>query len=194
MERRRSGDAAFVRGACPLVLETVRFCSLCLLPAGLLHLSLDGRFRAAAISGYILSAVAIALHLCEDWASGMQLHRIALWMITFGTGALTVACTVGLLREGREIRGGASVGLSRSRTPTSIAARTCTPCDQKWTERFTMGHSTRQANNKQTLETKPQAGALYPRPERRGFTGTPGNEGMPGGFRVQHPHRHAFHW
>jgi len=87
------------------VLEAVSFCSLSLLPAVLLHLSLDGRFRAAAISGYVLSAVAIVLHLCEDLAPGMQLHRLALWMITFGTGALTVVCTVGLLREGREIPG-----------------------------------------------------------------------------------------
>ena len=86
-------------------LEAISFCSLSLLPAVLLHLSLDGRFRKAAIAGYVLSAVAIVLHLCEDLAPGVQLHRIALWMITFGIGALTVACTVGLLREDRGIRG-----------------------------------------------------------------------------------------
>ena len=87
------------------VLEALSFCSLSLLPAVLLHLSLDGRFRAAARAGYTLAAAAIALHLCEDLVPELPLHRLALWLITFGIGALTAACTVGLLREGREIRG-----------------------------------------------------------------------------------------
>jgi hypothetical protein len=87
------------------ILEAVSFCSLSLLPAVLLHLSLDGKFRVVASAGYILSAAAFVLHLCEGLTPGMQLHKFALWTITIGFGALTVACTVGLLRMGRETRG-----------------------------------------------------------------------------------------
>ena len=45
-------------GTARWALEAVSFSSLSLLPAVLLHLSLNGRFRVIAASGYVLSAVA----------------------------------------------------------------------------------------------------------------------------------------
>ena len=86
-------------------LEAASFCSLSLLPAVLLHLSLNGRLPVIAKAGYFLSAVATALHLCEDLAPGMHLHKWAIWIVTFGFGALTLVCTAGLLRQGKETRG-----------------------------------------------------------------------------------------
>ena len=92
-------------GAIHWTLEALSFCSLSLLPAVLLHFSLNGKLPAIAGTGYLLSALATALHLSEDLAPGRHLHRWALWLITFGFGSLTLACTVGLLRQGKETRG-----------------------------------------------------------------------------------------
>ena len=92
-------------GSARWAAEAVSFCSLSLLPAVLLHLSLNKKFRAIAIAGYVLSAAATAMHLCEDLLPGLYLHKWGLWLITFGFGSLTVIYAVGLLREGRETRG-----------------------------------------------------------------------------------------
>ncbi len=92
-------------GAVHWALEAVSFCSLSLLPAVLLHLSLNGKLRSIAAAGYMLSAAATVLHLCEDLAPGWQLHRWALSIITFGFGSLTLVCTAALLRQGKETRG-----------------------------------------------------------------------------------------
>jgi hypothetical protein len=83
-------------------VEAASFCSLSLLPAVLLHLSLNGRFRIVAVTGYILSASATAMHLLEGLRPSLQLHTSALSLIAFGFGALTVAYAVGVLHEGKE--------------------------------------------------------------------------------------------
>src|SRR6202162_1306158 len=46
-------------------MEAASFSGLSLLPAVLLHLSLNGRFRVITTSGYVLSGVATTMHLCE---------------------------------------------------------------------------------------------------------------------------------
>ena len=90
-------------------LETASFSSLSLLPAVLLHLSLNGRFRRLATCGYLLSAVATGMHLCERLQPALNLHKWALWIITAGFGTLTVLYALGvLLRGGKETRGRAS--------------------------------------------------------------------------------------
>jgi len=96
-------------GSLRWVVESVSFCSLSFLPAVLLHLSLNKRFRSIAISGYVLSSAATVMHLSEGFAPSLHLHRWALLCITFGFGALTIACAVSrMLREGRETKGRAS--------------------------------------------------------------------------------------
>jgi len=88
------------------VIEAASFSSLSLLPAVLLHLSLGGKFRILAVTGYLLSAVAILMHLSEGLLPAMPLHTGALWVITAGFGVLTVAAAAGLLLEGgRTTRG-----------------------------------------------------------------------------------------
>src|SRR5579872_3219508 len=87
------------------IVEAVSFCSLSLLPAVLLHLSLNKRFRNLAAAGYLLSASATAMHLSEGVWPLLHLHRLALWVITFGFGGLTVVYAVRVLREGKEARG-----------------------------------------------------------------------------------------
>jgi len=96
-------------GAARWVLEAVSFSSLSLLPAVLLHLSLKGRARLVIASGYLLSAVATVMHLCERLLPAANLHRWALWVITIGFGALTlISAARVLLKGGKETRGRAS--------------------------------------------------------------------------------------
>ncbi len=85
-------------GTARSVIEAISFSSLSLLPAVLLHLSLSGKFRGIAISGYLLSAVATAMHLLEDLTPALPLHKWALWTITAGFGALTLIYTAQLVR------------------------------------------------------------------------------------------------
>ena len=87
-------------GAARWVLEAVSFSSLSLLPAVLLDLSLSGRLRMVKASGYVLSLVATAMHLCEDLWPPAHLHKWALWVITVGFGALTVISVAWVLIDG----------------------------------------------------------------------------------------------
>ncbi len=86
-------------------VEALSFCSLSLLPAVLLHLSLHSRLRAIAITGYLLSAAATAMHLSEGLAPALHLHKWALGVITYGFGALTLVYAGIVLREGGETHG-----------------------------------------------------------------------------------------
>jgi two-component system LytT family sensor kinase len=92
-------------GSVRWALEALSFCCLSLLPAVLLHLSLEERFRALARAGYLLSATATAMHLGEGLDPALHLHKWALSLITFGFGTLTIVYAVGVLREGKAARG-----------------------------------------------------------------------------------------
>jgi len=85
-------------GTAKSVIEAISFSSLSLLPAVLLHLSLSGKFRGIAISGYLLSAIATAMHLLEDLTPALPLHKWALWTITVGFGTLTLIYAAQLVR------------------------------------------------------------------------------------------------
>jgi two-component system, LytTR family, sensor kinase len=71
------------------------FSVLSMLPAVLLHLALGDRRPAIRISGYILSGGAVILHLAELAGGEAHLHAVALWMVTIGFGALTLAASFG---------------------------------------------------------------------------------------------------
>ena len=87
------------------IVEAASFSGLSLLPAVLLHLSLNGKLRIVTSSGYVLSVVATAMHLCERLLPGTHLHLWALWVITVGFGVLTlISVAVGLLQGGLETR------------------------------------------------------------------------------------------
>jgi two-component system, LytTR family, sensor kinase len=82
------------------VMEAAAFSSLSLLPAVLLHLSLNGKPRQIIVSGYLLSGVATTMHLCERLLPSAYLHKWALWVITIGFGALTLVSAIRVLWEG----------------------------------------------------------------------------------------------
>ena len=92
-------------GSLQLTVEAVRYSALSLLPAVLLDLSLAGRLRRLAQAGYIVSGVAIAMHLLElGWPA--DLHQRALLLVGGGFAALTVASAAGiLLAGGHDLRG-----------------------------------------------------------------------------------------
>ncbi len=87
-------------GTARWALEAVSFSSLSLLPAVLLHLSLNGRFRVITASGYVLSAVATTMHLCERLLPATYLHKWALWVMAVGFGALTLMSAIKVLLQG----------------------------------------------------------------------------------------------
>ncbi|MEO7650014.1 MAG: histidine kinase, partial [Bryobacteraceae bacterium] len=81
-------------------VAALSYAALSLLPAVLLHLSLDGQLRPIVISGYLLSLMAIALHLAEFTPIAPQFHGNALALITWGFGLLTVISVIRVLAFG----------------------------------------------------------------------------------------------
>ena len=81
-------------GMPPRVLDLVvalSFSMLSLLPAVLLDLSLEDRHRRLAVCGYVLSAVAVAMHFRELFGRSVALHQEALLLITIGFLVLAAA-------------------------------------------------------------------------------------------------------
>ena len=72
------------------VITAASFSVLSLLPAVLLHISLQADHRAVWISGYILSVIAIGLHIVDLLTQAERFHYAALLLVTLGFGALTV--------------------------------------------------------------------------------------------------------
>lgn len=83
------------------------FSVLSLLPAVLLHISLDGRFRAVWLAGYLLSASAVVVHFAELFVPAAHVHNVALLSITVGFGLLTITSIVLVSRKPSENRLGA---------------------------------------------------------------------------------------
>ena len=105
--------------AAPMLADVVAaasFSVLSLLPAVLLKLALEGRNKPVWICGYILSGMAVALHLAELFWPGEVLHRAALWMITLGFAPLTIVATLTARQSASE---------SRRRAGPRIAAGMC---------------------------------------------------------------------
>ncbi len=81
-------------GMPPAVLNIVvafSFSVLSLLPAVLLHLSLEGRHRSLAVCGYLLGAAAVAMHFREISRHDPAIHQRALLLITVGFLVLAAA-------------------------------------------------------------------------------------------------------
>lgn len=77
--------------------------ALSLLPALLLDISFGARQRWAAVGGYLVSGLAVLLHLAELWVKGPELHAAALVLTASGFAGLT------LLAAALELRRQASV-------------------------------------------------------------------------------------
>ncbi|MDX2152628.1 MAG: histidine kinase [Bryobacteraceae bacterium] len=76
------------------LVTTAGSSALSLLPAVLLHLSLDTRRKAVVIAGYALSTIAVLIHSTELFLPAPHYHRLALIVITLGFGALTAGAAV----------------------------------------------------------------------------------------------------
>jgi two-component system, LytTR family, sensor kinase len=75
------------------------FSVLSLLPAVLLHISLESRHRGLWITGYVLSLTAISLHVGDLLTQEPRLHYAALSIVTIGFTALTALSVLVELRR-----------------------------------------------------------------------------------------------
>jgi signal transduction histidine kinase len=82
----------------------VGFSVLSLLPAVLFDLCLKERYRALARAGYVLSGIAIVLHVIELFLPAETYHRWGLTLITVGFGALTGIAAAGVFTSRDENR------------------------------------------------------------------------------------------
>jgi len=71
------------------ITVAIGFSVLSLLPAVLFDLCLENRERWLVAFGYVLSGVAVALHLAEIFVNSEVFHRWGLILITIGFGVLT---------------------------------------------------------------------------------------------------------
>ena len=72
------------------IIIAASFSVLSLLPAVLLHISLDSHHRALWLSGYLLSITAVALHVADSITGARRFHYAALLLVTLGFTWLTV--------------------------------------------------------------------------------------------------------
>jgi two-component system, LytTR family, sensor kinase len=82
------------------VVIAVSFSVLSLLPAVLLHISLEDRQPALVVAGYLLSATAIAMHFSEIRGNGPALHQAAILIVTVGFLSLAVIAAARLALRG----------------------------------------------------------------------------------------------
>ena len=92
------------------IIVAASFSVLSLLPAVLLHISLEGRHRTVWLSGYALSAVAMSLHVSELFTRSSRLHAAALSVVTVGFSVLTVVSVFLELRERNRAAGSRLAG------------------------------------------------------------------------------------
>jgi two-component system, LytTR family, sensor kinase len=76
------------------VIVAGSFSVLSLLPAVLLHISLQSRPRFLWISGYAVSAIAVVLHVGDLITTAPRFHYAAILLVTIGFAALTIVSVV----------------------------------------------------------------------------------------------------
>jgi hypothetical protein len=81
------------------IIVAASFSVLSLLPAVLLHISLGSRHRVLWVSGYLLSSIAVMLHIGDLLTQAPRFHYAALLLVTLGFSALTAISVVVDLRE-----------------------------------------------------------------------------------------------
>ena len=77
-------------GAIVDVIVAASFSVLSMLPAVLLHISLNATHRVLRVSGYVLGFTAVALHVGDLVTQAPRFHHAALLLVTLGFGALTI--------------------------------------------------------------------------------------------------------
>jgi hypothetical protein len=92
------------------VIVAASFSVLSLLPAVLLHISLESRRRALWFSGYMLSLIAVALHVGDLLTQAPRFHYAALLLVTLGFMGLTAISVFLELRERNRAAGSRLAG------------------------------------------------------------------------------------
>ncbi|MBV8847690.1 MAG: histidine kinase [Bryobacterales bacterium] len=82
------------------IVVSFSFAVLSLLPAVLLHLSLEGSFRPVIGAGYALSLSSVGMHLLELFRPGRLFQQRALLLITFGFAVLTLLSAGAIIIRG----------------------------------------------------------------------------------------------
>ena len=91
-------------------IVALSFSVLSLLPAVLLHISLESRHQAVWMGGYLLSGIAVALHLADWLRHAPGLHYDALLVVTLGFAALTILSVILEWREANRAAGSRLAG------------------------------------------------------------------------------------
>ena len=86
------------------------FSVLSLLPAVLLHISLRSRPRYLWISGYVISALAVALHIGDVITGAPRFHYAGILLITIGFALLTALSILQDALSGPSDGGGKRLG------------------------------------------------------------------------------------
>ena len=96
------------------LVVAVSFSVLSLLPAVLLHISLEGSQKPLVAAGYLLSSTAVLMHFWEIGGNGARLHQTALLLITIGFLVLTAiaVATIWLRRGVPQRHGGGRITAS----------------------------------------------------------------------------------
>ena len=81
------------------IIVAASFSVLSLLPAVLLHISLEPRHRTLWMSGYVLSLTALVLHVVDLITRAPRFHYAALLLITLGFAWLTVIFVILEMRQ-----------------------------------------------------------------------------------------------
>ena len=81
------------------IIVAASFSVLSLLPAVLLHISLESHHRTLWMSGYVLSLIAVALHVIDLITRAPRFHYAALLLVTFGFAWLTVIFVIVEMRQ-----------------------------------------------------------------------------------------------
>src|SRR5690348_2905939 len=81
------------------IIVAASFSVLSLLPAVLLHISLESHHRTLWISGYVLSLTAVALHVSDLITRAPRFHYAALLLVTLGFAWLTVIFVILEMRQ-----------------------------------------------------------------------------------------------
>ena len=95
------------------IIVAASFSVLSLLPAVLLHISLEPHYPALWISGYALSLIAAGLHVADLLTQAPRFHYAALILVTVGFGGLTAVSVFLAIQKNRAAssRLAASMGL-----------------------------------------------------------------------------------
>jgi two-component system, LytTR family, sensor kinase len=92
------------------IITAASFSVLSLLPAVLLHISLQADHRPIWMSGYVLSVIAIGLHIIDLLTQAERFHYAALLLVTLGFGGLTVLSVFLEVRQRNQAAGSRLAG------------------------------------------------------------------------------------